>query len=315
MWGFGRCTEEGMSAYAQQMEREFSGRILPDRENSEVASSIDSMESGFYMTAFATTVFIASFISIGILLVSLLIALTVMLQSCESKNAGIIEVKRSSNGDHDVCRIFELHAELNPHEEINYPSACRDLGLLYVREGQYEKDLNISIVIVEDHFTDIQPLGDDLDLILLDVDSMLFPSSSRRTEQDDSAGYMNEANSLRERLILKLYLKLQASGWSMVLVTRGLERERNAITNRLVSAGFRNWYSLIMRFNDEEQMSSQEYFHRRIEYLRNTGFRVRGTISNQMDALTSSWSGGPVFKIPNPVYERLSYLSGKAGTQ
>lgn len=138
------------------------------------------MESGFYMASFAATIFIASLITIGILLVTLLIALTVMLQSCESKNAGIIEVKRSSSVDRDVCRIFDLHAELNGLEEMEYPSPCRDLGVLYVRGGQYEKDLNISIVIAEDYFTEIQPLGDGLDLILIDVDSMLSPSSSHR---------------------------------------------------------------------------------------------------------------------------------------
>lgn len=146
----------------------------------EVASSAGSMESGFYMTSFAATVFIASLITIGILLVTLLIALTVMLQSCESKNAGIIEVPRFSSSDLDVCRIFDLHAELNGLEEIEYPSTCGDLGVLYVRGGQYEKDLNISIAIADHYFTENQAQGDGLDLILVDVDYMLSPSSLRR---------------------------------------------------------------------------------------------------------------------------------------
>lgn len=62
-------------------------------------------------------------------------------------------------------------------------------------------------------------------------------------------------------------------------------------------------------------MGSQEYFYKRREYLKNAGFRVRGTIGNQMDALTGLGSGGPVFKIPNPLYQKLSYLIDEARTE
>lgn len=138
-----------------------------------------SIESGFYMTSFAATVFIASLVTMGILLVSLLIALTVKLQSCETKNAGMIEIKRFSSSDYDVCRIFYLHVELNGLEEIKCPSTCRDLAVSYIRGGQYERDLNISIAIANNYYNEIQPVDDGLDLILVDIDH-LFPSSHRR---------------------------------------------------------------------------------------------------------------------------------------
>ncbi|PKI39610.1 uncharacterized protein At2g39920 [Punica granatum] len=304
-----------MSAYAHQMEREFSARSLPSRGNSEVASSIGSTEFGFYMTSFAATVFIAALVTTGILLVTLLIALTVMLQSCESKNAGIIEIKRFSNNNRDVCRIFDLHAELNGLHEIEYPSTCHDLAVSYVRGGQYERDLSISIAIAEDYFSEIRPLGNGLDLILIDIDDILSSSSHQRSERDAFIHYIDKANRLRNHSVLKLYLKLQATRWSLGLLTRNLEQNKDIVTNQLVSAGFKNWSSLIMRFDNETQMDSREYFHRKREVLHDTGYRIKGTISSQLDALTGPGSGERVFKIPNPMHQSLFYPFDGARTE
>lgn len=48
-------------------------------------------------------------------------------------------------------------------------------------------------------------------------------------------------------LILRLYLKLQASGWRLILFTRKHSNHRNETVKTLISEGYSGWSSLIMR--------------------------------------------------------------------
>ncbi|XP_058081427.1 uncharacterized protein At2g39920-like isoform X2 [Magnolia sinica] len=46
--------------------------------------------------------------------------------------------------------------------------------------------------------------------------------------------------------VLRLHMKLHASGWSLILFSRMPEKQRNATMDHLISAGYRSWSSLIM---------------------------------------------------------------------
>lgn len=59
---------------------------------------------------------------------------------------------------------------------------------------------------------------------------------------------VEEAKHLKHLLILRLYMKLQASGWPLILLTRKPAREQNATVEHLISTGFSGWASLIMRY-------------------------------------------------------------------
>jgi hypothetical protein len=50
--------------------------------------------------------------------------------------------------------------------------------------------------------------------------------------------------------VLRLYMNLQTSGWSIILLSREPEIYQNVTINHLVSAGFRDWSSLMMRYSD-----------------------------------------------------------------
>lgn len=130
------------------------------------------MESGFYMTSFAATIFIASLVTVGILIITLLIALTVMLQSCQSKSSGIVEIQKTSN-DYHQCKIFALHAEHNSLGADELPSICRVSAIQYLRSGQYARDLNATIWMIESYFSRITPQNDGLDVVLIDIDDIL----------------------------------------------------------------------------------------------------------------------------------------------
>uniref|UniRef100_A0A5B6YGZ6 Acid phosphatase 1 n=1 Tax=Davidia involucrata TaxID=16924 RepID=A0A5B6YGZ6_DAVIN len=298
-----------MSAYGHQMEREYSIQSLSSRGGSEMGSRY-VVESGIYMTNFAATIFIAALVTVGVLLITLLIALTVMLQSCESKSAGIIEMSKSRD-DYSYCKIFALHAELNRLDADYFPAVCKNVAIQYIKEGQYTRDLNTTMSLAENYFSIVRPLDDGLDMVLMDVDDLL-PSNCHYTDpllpwlkQYGCNDCIEEAIHLKHNIILKLYLKLQAAGWPLILISRKPEKQCNLTIKHLISAGYTGWSSLIMRLDDEMQMDSREYFSRRRTEMQKEGIRIMSVVSSQMDALSGPCLGKRIFKLPNPFYYNI----------
>lgn len=135
------------------------------------------VDSGFYMTTFAAVIFIGGLITVGVLLITLLVTLAVMLQSCQSRSSGVVELMNSSD-DNSYCKIFALHAELNSLEADNFPEICRVLAIRYIKEGQFARDLNLSMWIFESYFNTLKPSYNGLDIVLVDIDD-IFTSSSK----------------------------------------------------------------------------------------------------------------------------------------
>lgn len=145
---------------------------LTDRESGH------AIESGFYMTSFAATIFIASLVTFKVLLVTMLVALSVMLQSCQSRSAGVVETPfRSHDHDDDACKALAVHAELNKFEAARFPVICRAFATRYIEEGQYERELNSAASLVENSLRSVEsPRDDGLDVFMLDVDEVLSPN-------------------------------------------------------------------------------------------------------------------------------------------
>ncbi|GAV56801.1 Acid_phosphat_B domain-containing protein [Cephalotus follicularis] len=293
------------------MEREFSAQNLLSRGGSSEMGSRYTVESGFYMTSFAATIFIGGLISVGVIFITLLVALTVMLQSCQSRSSGVVKLQLPTE-TYNFCRIFAQHSEISNMEPDEFPSVCRDLAIEYIKEGKYARDLNISMWLTESYFSSITPLEDGLDVVLMDIDDILASKfqftnlvMKQRYDQHGCSDYIEEAKRLMHVLTLKLYTRLHGSGWSLILLSRKPERQRNATTEHLISAGYSDWSSLIMRLDTEMQMNSQDYFSKRGAALQKGGFRINGVISSQMDAFMGPSLGECMFKLPNPTYQCL----------
>ena len=130
------------------------------------------VESGFYMTSFAATIFIAALVTVGVLLITLLVTLAVMLQSCESRSKEVVEIEKASDSYH-YCKIFALHGELNSLEAAKVPPVCRSLAIQYIKGGEYTRDLNITMRMIESFFDSVSPSHDHLDVVLMDIDDIL----------------------------------------------------------------------------------------------------------------------------------------------
>ncbi|PIA54438.1 hypothetical protein AQUCO_00900762v1 [Aquilegia coerulea] len=234
-----------MSSFSDQMEHGNSTQTPSSRGSSEMERTQSQMESGVYITSYAAAMFIAAMVTIGVLFITIIATLTVMLRSCQNRNAGVLQLGVRSDE-----KMFILHAELNRLEVEEFPSICKTHIIQYFKEDDI---LNV----VED--------------------------------KHQAAAH-----------ILDLYTKLQASGWSLILITRKPETLHIVTMETLISSGYKSWSSLIMRSDDEMLMESWAYFSNRRAVLQKLDFRISSVISSHMDALTGPCLGKRVFKLPSP---------------
>ncbi|ONK62003.1 uncharacterized protein A4U43_C08F35800 [Asparagus officinalis] len=293
-----------MASFTDQMDAEDSSHSLLERRQSEMGSHY-VYESGVYMSMFAATVFVAALVTVGVLMLTLLVALSVMLNSCESRNSGVFKHIKSSDDEFDYCKLFAFHAELNKLDADELPKVCKDLPFKYGNPGQFLRELRLTVRLAESYFDALKANDDHLDVVLMDVDGMFLSNVTRRSSDSRDRKKHVEHEDPPSELILRLYSKLQASGWRLVLFTRKHSDHRNETVKNLISAGYSGWSSLIMRSDDELLMESWEYISDRILQLLKEGYQIAGIISSQMDAFRGSYLGRRNFKLANPAYYNL----------
>ncbi|CAA2934577.1 Hypothetical predicted protein [Olea europaea subsp. europaea] len=272
-----------------------------------------TMERGIYMSSFAATVFISGLVTIGVSLMALLIALTVMLQTCENTNSGDLQMYRNIE-TYYYCKSYALHAELNSLEVNFFPAICKDAAIRYINEGQYLRDLNITVGIAEDFFSRVKPLNDGRDIVLMDADDFITSENvhSHLLMRWINKDAFHDSSRVKRMFVVKLYLKLQAWRWPLILISRKPEKLRDATIEHLASVGCSGWSSLIMRMDNETQMDSQHFSRHRTK-LQKEGFRITALISSQMDAARGPCIGERIFKLPTPMfnYKAEDYVESK----
>ncbi|KAH1093305.1 hypothetical protein AAZX31_14G060400 [Glycine max] len=293
-----------MSAYGHQMEQMYSARSLSGG-GSELRRSSFVLESGFYITSFVATIFVAALAAAGLLLITLLVSLAMMLQSCQSSHAGIIELQ-NINDQYNYCKVYSLHVKLNNLEGHNFPSLCKDLAMKYIKGGQYARDLDSTKSVIEDYFNSVRPSDDGLDVVLIDIDG-IFPPNPHSSNLFKSSinNFVLEAKNLKRMLVLRLYMNLQAGGWSIILLSREHGTRQNVTISHLLSAGFRDWSSLMMSEEDEESTKGNEYFSRQRNVIQTKGFRIKSIMSSQMDALAVADRGIRFVLLPDPIFDKF----------
>ncbi|XP_057441839.1 uncharacterized protein At2g39920-like isoform X1 [Lotus japonicus] len=290
-----------MSAYGHQTEHMYSERSLTG--GSEVRSSF-VLESGFYITTFAATIFIAGFAAIGLLLITLLVSLALMLQSCQDNNGGVAELQ-DKNGDYSYCKVYSLHAKLNNLEGHDPPNICKDLALEYIKGGQYARDLDLTRSVIEDYFDNVSSSDDGLDVVLIDIDGIFPPNLHSSNLFQSISNCILEARKLKRMLVLRLFMNLQASRWFVILLSREPGTHQNVTIDNLLSAGFRGWSSLMMRTEDEDSTKANEYFSRQRNVIQTKGFRIKSIISSHIAALSVADTGIRNFLLPDPICDKF----------
>lgn len=292
-----------MSSLADQIDAEDSSHSLLSRRQSEAGSRY-VVESGVYMSSFAATVFVASLVTIGVLMATLLVALTVMLNSCQSRSLGPIEHSKTS--DSDYCNVYAFHAELNILDTNEFPAVCKRHSLAFNNRAQFLRDLDLSVQLADNYFSTVEANDDHLDAIFMDIDDIFLPVIDSHNSSVQDWRKQVEHEHLAGMLVLRLFLKLRSTGWPVVLFTRNHSSYANDTIESLSYAGFIGWSSLIMRSGDAFPMESWDYISDRRAQLMEKGYRIAGIISSRMDAFRGSHLGRRNFKLPNPNWYNLS---------
>ncbi|XP_038891289.1 uncharacterized protein At2g39920 isoform X2 [Benincasa hispida] len=295
-----------MSAYGNEMERQFSTQSHStggSSGNSDMGSRY-IIESGFYMAPLTATIFIGALVTVGVLLITLLVSLTVMLQYCQNRSGGIVEIQKSSV-DYDYCKALSVHLELNSLETDGIPSFCKDVSIQYIKSGQYERDLYSILQVVDKYFCSAAKVGNSQDIVLMDIDDLLFTNRDYNDLLISSC--VDQAKRLKQNFLLKLYKKLRSCRWPITLISRKSDVNRNATIEHLTSAGYKGWLQLIMRMDDGMKIDHREYFSQQQAVLQNEGFRVVGVMSSHMDALSAPSVGTRIYKLPNPMYLNINH--------
>ncbi|XP_076882979.1 uncharacterized protein At2g39920-like [Bidens hawaiensis] len=301
-----------MSAYGHQMEREYSAHGLTSEDGSDMGSQF-RLESVIYMSSCAATVFIGGLVIVGILLMTLLTALTVMLQSCQSREAGVVEAVKSDhhhhnhihNHHHDYCKMAALNAEINNFEGYTLPEFCKDVAVKYIKEGHYMRELNNSVSLVENYFDGVTPNDDGHDVVLMDIDDFLpinYLGANPLLYRYNRYGYddcVREAKHMKHVFLVDLYKKLESSGWPLVLLSRKPEKLRDATFESLKLAGCGGWSKLIMRSNDGMKMDTRNYFLKQKTEIESEGYHIQAVISSHMDMFVGPFMKTRNFKLPN----------------
>ncbi|KAI7741087.1 hypothetical protein M8C21_006489 [Ambrosia artemisiifolia] len=303
-----------MSAYGHQIEREYSAPSVSSDEGSDTGSQY-RMESVVYMSSCAATVFVGALAMVAIMLMALLTSLTVMLQSCKSREAGVIESdhhhhhhqqRQQHRYDYDYCKMSALNAEISNIDAYSLPEFCKDAAVKYIKEGHYMRELNSSVSLVENYFHGIRPHDDGHDVVLMDIDDFLTADTLHTTNPllygynrygcDDC---VREAKHMKHVFLIELYTKLESGGWSLILLSRKPEKLRDATVEDLKSAGCGGWLKLIMRSDEGMKMDTCDYFLKQKVAIEAEGYRIRAVISSHMDMLVGAFTKTQNFKLPN----------------
>ncbi|KAL8192936.1 hypothetical protein R6Q57_027384 [Mikania cordata] len=297
-----------MSAYGNQIEREYSAQSISSEGGSAMGSQFN-MESVIYMSSCAATVFIGALVIVGILMMTLLISLTVMLQSCQNREAGVIESHHRHHHHHhyDYCKMAALNTEISNYEPDSLPEFCKEVAVNYIKEGHYMRELNNSVLLVEKYFNGVTPNDDGHDMVLIDIDDILptkYLDSNpllygyNRYGCDDC---VREAKHMKHVFLVELYKKLGSGGWPMILLSRKPEKQREATIKNLRSAGCGGWSKLIMRSNEGMLTDTRDYFLKQKASIESDGYNIRAVISSHMDMLVGPFVKTQNFKLPNPL--------------
>ncbi|KAE8681185.1 Detected protein of unknown function [Hibiscus syriacus] len=137
-------------------------------------------------------------------------------------------------------------------EESEIPPVCLCLAFRYIERGEYERDLNSTISMIESFFKTISPSNTHLDVVLVEIDDILASDPiysyqfNLQYGSNKPSGSIEDAIDLKQQLTMELCRKLESRGWPLIILLRKSERQRNVTIQHLKTIGFRSWSSLIM---------------------------------------------------------------------
>ncbi|KAG0576611.1 hypothetical protein KC19_5G093800 [Ceratodon purpureus] len=257
-------------------------------------------DTGIYLSSLAVTIILSALATLGILLFTVVVTLSIMLGQCQDKPIVLDKPNQ--------CASFALSAEVDNLQNWTLPQDCITNAELYVDSGQYDLDFTLTIdaartflrsAVIED--------SDGLDMVVLDLDDTMLSSLPLLREHHFGAdlfkqevwdSYVKLATMPSLKPMVSLYKELKALNWTIAVISDRVEGQRNVTIKNLNSAGYKD-YILILR---SEPISVVEFKTKARLELEQKGFRIWALIGDEWSDLRGQAIGKRVFKLPNSLY-------------
>ncbi|KAL2643310.1 hypothetical protein R1flu_010897 [Riccia fluitans] len=263
-----------------------SSYALLSRRGSDFGSRyIQVDDSGVYLSSLVVTVLVSAVATIGILLFTLVVTLSVMLGSCQGQPVAVgADMRiRSSN-----CESFIMNAEVNNLQGWVVPSECKSNVAAYM-EVKYHIDFAGAIEAASDYLKTVRVQGDGLDVVVMDIDETALSNLEYYVEHNYGAEVFNETvwdewvykkKGVAFEQTLALFNQLKAAKIGTIFLTGRPESQRNATAANLIAAGYEGWTELMLRLPHENGLKAVEYKSQRRVEMETKGYRVVSSLGD-----------------------------------
>ena len=187
---------------------------------------------------------------------------------------------------------------------INLGIAKEEL-IKYHDSGRYDKDVAAAVNKAIEEFKSIKVKNNSL--VVFDIDETSLSNYEINKELD--FGYVKDlwnkwiqtakAPAIKE--VRKLYNYLIDRGVKVAFVTGRYSYQYNATYKNLVDAGYKNFDTLIVRTNNEDSLTAEQYKSKIRTELTQKGYDIIGVVGDQYSDLNGPDHGIQI-KIPNYMY-------------
>ncbi len=187
---------------------------------------------------------------------------------------------------------------------INLGIAKEEL-IKYHDSGRYDKDVAAAVNKAIEEFKSIKVKNNSL--VVFDIDETSLSNYEINKELD--FGYVKDlwnkwiqtAKAPAIKDVRKLYNYLIDRGVKVAFVTGRYSYQYNATYKNLVDAGYKNFDTLIVRTNNEDSLTAEQYKSKIRTELTQKGYDIIGVVGDQYSDLNGPDHGIQV-KIPNYMY-------------
>lgn len=126
-------------------------------------------DTGIYLSSLAVTIVLSALATLGILLFTVVVTLSILLGQCQDKPLIVDQPNQ--------CASFALNAEVNNLQNWTLPQDCITNAQVYIDSGQYYLDFATSIDAARSFLrAAVVDESDGLDMVILDLDDTMLSS-------------------------------------------------------------------------------------------------------------------------------------------
>ncbi|KAJ4954671.1 hypothetical protein NE237_011454 [Protea cynaroides] len=213
----------------------------------------------------------------------------------------------------NYCEAWRINVELHNIRNFEFvPEECTDYIGKYMSSTQYKVDSEMALEECTIYLSNTFTLtGDGQDAWVFDVDDTLlsnvpyFKIHSNGGEKFNITSFEEWVRKRKAPALehtLNLFNEIKGKGIKIFLISSRGEHLRDATIDNLFKVGYSGWHGLILRSDEDNCKTMQQYKAEQRKLLMTKGYRIWGMIGSQWSSLLGLPSPRRTFKLPNSLY-------------